>query len=154
MLCYEKALERPLLYLSLYFKTHRDQYYGLLQQVRMEGDWEAWLDFFLEGVAVTAEGATQTAQRVFQLGLSDRRRVEEKASISTLRLYQWIQTRPVFTISEATQTLGVTHPTVARSIRQLQSIGLVAEISGRARGQVFAYNALLHLLSEGTDPLP
>ncbi len=155
LLCYEKALDRPLLYLSLYFKTHREGYYDLLQRVRIEGDWEAWLDFFLDGVTTTAEQAIETAQRILLLGVKDSNRVGEayRKSPSTLRLFRWIQTKPVFKINEASAVLEISHPTVAKSVRLLQEIGIIREISGRDRSRIFAYESLLQILSEGTDPI-
>jgi Fic family protein len=156
LLCYEKALERPLLYLSLYFKTHRSAYYDHLQRVRIDGNWEAWLDFFLEGVALMADQATQTAQRIFQLSNANRQRVENlgRSALSPLRLYQWILTKPMFTMNEAASSLGMTFPTVSRSVYHLRQLNIIEEISGRERGQVFVYEALLRILGEGTgEPL-
>ncbi len=150
LLCYEKALEKPLLYLSLHLKTHRATYYDLLQKVRIEGDWEAWLQFFLEGVAETAEQATQTAQAIFRLTSEDRVKIEGLGHIgsATLRLHSWMQRKPVFTIGEAAQSLELTPQTIINAIQRLQPLGIVQEISGRRRNRVFVYQPLLKLLGE------
>ncbi len=150
----EGALERPLLYLSLYFKQHRSTYYDLLQQVRLEGDWEAWLRFFLQGVRETAEGATQTARQVFKISQDDQKQLEKtgRGYASALKLHQWALTKPIFTMKEAVLAIDLTFPTISKSVRQLQSLGILKEISGRERGQVFVYDRLLRILSEGTEP--
>ncbi len=150
LLCYEKALEKPLLYLSLYLKTNRAAYYDLLQAVRMEGDWEAWLLFFLEGVAEAAEQATQTAQAIFRLTAEDRTKIEGLGRIagSALRLHYWMQRKPVFTIQEASQQLHFTPQTVINCLQRLRPLGLVREISGKQRNQVFLYEPLITLLNE------
>lgn len=153
LLCYEHALERPLLYLSLYFKMHRSMYYDLLQRVRIEGDWEAWIDFFLQGVAETAEQATQAAQRIFQLSNTDRHRAGTltNGALSAVRLHQWMLTRPIFTISEAASELDLTFPTISKSVHKLEKIGIIKETSGKARGKVWVYHELLQILGEGTE---
>lgn len=147
LLVAEKALEQPLLYLSLYLKTHRTTYYDLLQAVRQEGDWEAWLAFFLEGVAETA---TQTAQAIFRQTTADRTQIEGlgRSAGSALRLHHWIQRKPIFTIGEASQALQITPQTVISSLQRLEPMGLIKETSGRQRGQVFVYESLLRLLGE------
>lgn len=150
LLVYEKALEQPLLYLSLYLKAHRSTYYDLLQAVRLEGDWEAWVGFFLEGVAVTAEEATSMAQAIFRQTNEDGKRIEGLGRISgtALRLHHWMQRKPVFTIGEATRSLQLTPQTIINSLQRLESLGLVQEVSGRQRGQIFVYGSLLKLLGE------
>jgi Fic family protein len=148
LLCYEKALEQPLLYLSLYLKTHRDTYYDLLQRVRLEGDWETWMLFFLEGVAETAEQATKTAQSIFRQTNQDRERIESlgRAAGSAIRLQLWMQRKPIFSIGEAASSLQLTPQTVISAVERLQTLGIVKEISGRQRGQIFVYEPLLNLL--------
>ena len=150
LLVYEKALEQPLLYLSLYLKTHRSRYYDLLQAVRLEGDWEAWIVFFLEGVAETAETATRTAQAIFRQTNEDRVRIEGlgRSAGSALRLHHWMQRKPVFTIGEASRSLQLTPQTVINILARLGPLGLVQEVSGKQRGQVFVYGSLLKLLGE------
>jgi len=149
LLCYEKALGKPLLYLSLYFKQNRETYYALLQKVREEGDWEEWLDFFLTGVVETAEQATRTAQSIFRMFESERATIGEMGRVAgnTLRLHHWMQKYPVFTIARATEHLNLSTQTVISSLRRLISINVVREVTGRQRNQVFIYETLLKELS-------
>lgn len=155
LLCAEGALTEPLLYLSLYFKTHRSLYYDLLQQVRTRGDWEAWLRFFLEGVAETAEQAGSTARRILSLFDKDRQQIENigRAAGSVLRLHQLMRKKPVFGITRAADELGLTRPTVASALKYLEELGIVQELTGRRRDRMFMYGEYLSILNEGTEPL-
>jgi Fic family protein len=155
LLCAEGALHEPSLYLSLYFKTHRRQYYDLLQQVREEGAWETWLDFFLTGVKETSEQATATARRILALFAEDRSRIETlgRKTPSALRLHQLLQTRPITSIPAAAKRLGVTQPTISKSIEELVGLGIVREVTGRQRDRVYAYDRYITILNEGTEPL-
>lgn len=154
LLCAEGALTEPLLYLSLYFKIHRPLYYDLLQQVRNKGDWEAWLRFFLEGVVVTAEQATSTARRILSLFDKDRQRIENigRAAGSALRLHQLMRKKPVFSITRAANDLGLTRPTVTSSLKHLEDLDIVQELTGRRRDRTFVYGEYLSILNEGTEP--
>jgi Fic family protein len=152
LLCAEGALSEPLLYLSLYFKTHRDVYYDLLQRVRVEGEWEAWIQFFLEGVAATAGQATSTAHRVLALLRDDRARVagHELATPSTRRLLEHMSRHPLLTIRRAADDLGTSHQTISAAMRHLQNLGIVAEITGQRRDRIFVYSQYVAILDEGT----
>lgn len=151
LLCAEGALSEPLLYLSLYFKTHRQLYYDLLQRVRLKGDWEAWLTFFLEGVAVTAEEAWNTARRILKLFEEDRERIAHigRAAGSALRVHQLMQKKPLLNIMRATEELGISRPTVTASLKHLETQGIVKEITGRQRDRTFVYTEYLGILNEG-----
>ena len=150
-LCAEDVLRQPLLYLSLYFKTHRATYYRLLQEVRERGAWEAWLEFFLDGIAETADQAFETANRIAALLAQDRERIVAEADRtgSVLQVHDIMRTRPFLTATAAVEQSGLTMPTVNAALAQLQSLGLVEEVTGRKRGRVFAYRAYLDILSEG-----
>ena len=155
LLCANQVLEDPLLYLSLYFKTHRDAYYDLLQAVRIRGDWEAWLQFFLEGVVVTAEQAADAAVELLDLFEGDRRRIESlgRPAASALRVHQLLQERPFLSIPAAATRLGISSPTIARSVNHLERLGILRESTGRRRGRLFAYRDYLAILERGTEPL-
>ncbi len=155
LLCAEGALREPILYLSLYFKTHRQRYYDLLQSVRERGDWEAWLEFFLSGVRDTADQAADTARRILKLFDEDRTRIQDigRPAASALRVHEFLQTRPLVSIATVTDALGISHPTVAKSLTHLQRLGIVREATGRRRGRMFAYHRYLAILGEGTEPL-
>ena len=150
-LCAEGVLRQPLLYLSLYFKTHRADYYRLLQEVRERGAWEPWLEFFLDGVAETANQAFDTANRIANLLAADRERIlaEADRTASVLQVHDLTRTRPFLTAAVAAEQTALTMPTVNAALGQLQSLGLVNEITGRKRGRVFAYSAYLDILSDG-----
>jgi Fic family protein len=156
LLCAEGVLREPLLYLSLYFKTHRTRYYGLLQQVREQGDWEAWLEFFLTGVRETAAQATETARRILSLFQGDQARIETlgRVASSTLRVHHLLREKPLISIPAAAQQLGLSQPTITKALEQMQSLGIVRETTGRRRRRVYVYDRYLAILNEGTEPLP
>ncbi len=155
LLCAENALHEPLLYLSLYFKSHRAEYYELLQKVRTEGAWENWIRFFLTGIKETGEQATATATRVLKLFEADRQRIQAigKPAGSALRVHHHLHSKPLTTVQSAARALNLTEPTVRASFRNLSKLGVTHEVSGRQRGQVFAYQAYVRILNEGTEPL-
>lgn len=149
------VLRQPLLYLSLYFKQHRSEYYRLLDAVRQEGDWEAWLDFFLEGVSTTSDQAVETTHRLLDLFREDSARVQAlgRSAANTLRVFNALSARPLATIGSLGDSTGTSYPTAARAVNALENLGIVREITGRKRERVFAYGRYLEILSEGTEPL-
>lgn len=155
LLCAENALREPLLYLSLYFKTHRTEYYDLLQRVRTEGDWESWIRFFLTGVKETGDQAAMTATRVLRLFETDRQRIQTigKPAGTALRVHHHIERKPLTTVQAVSRALNLTEPTVRSSFMHLSKLDIVKEVSGRQRGQVFAYYPYVRILNEGTEPL-
>jgi Fic family protein len=155
LLCAEGAITEPLLYLSLYFKEHREEYYALLQRVRTEGDWEEWLRFFLTGVAETAAQATSTARRILDLFERDRRRVEESGRLpaSAMRVHDHLRRHPLASAARIGEALAMPPPTVNAALKRLQAVGLVREITGRKWGRMYAYDEYLRILNEGTEPL-
>jgi len=158
LLCHAGMLKEPLLYLSLWLKEHRAEYYRLLDVVRQEGDWEAWLQFFLEGVARTADGAVGTARRLAALFAEDRARIEKlgrKAS-STLRVHEAMKARPLQSIQDVARRSGLTFPTAAASIDLLERepLRIAREITGKQRNRVFCYDRYLTILNEGTEQPP
>lgn len=155
-LCVHGVLRKPLLYLSLYLKTHRADYYRLLQEVREHGAWEAWLDFFLTGVADTANQAFDAATRIVELFKADRERItaESERAGSALRIHDLFQQNPYLTANLLVERTGLSAPTVNAALADLERLGIVDEVTGRRRGRVFGYRRYLAILSEGTDPLP
>ena len=150
----EGVLTEPLLYLSLFLKENRVRYYGLLQDVRREGDWEAWLDFFAEGVTTTADGAVYTARSLARLFEKDRHRIGTvgRGAGSALRVHHELQKRPLATISRLCAATGLTVPTVTKSLAALERLGIVREVTKKKRGRVFSYSAYLRRLAKGTEP--
>lgn len=155
LLCTEGALSEPILYLSLYFKTHRDTYYDLLGRVRVDGDWEVWVNFFLQGVIETAEQAVKTAQRIMGLFGHDRIRIQAmgQAAGNIFRLHSYLQKKPVLEIPKAAAEIGISQPTVTSALKRLEEIGVVKEITGKARDRIYVYKEYLDILEEGTQPL-
>lgn len=155
LLCTEGALSEPILYLSLYFKTHRDEYYDLLQRIRTEGIWEKWLEFFLTGVLETAEQATTSAKAILKLFDKDRAKIETlgRPAGTALRVHQHLQTRPIVSVATAAKAMDVTEPTVRSSLAHLEKLKIVKEMTGRQRNRLFVYDKYLNILDEGTAPL-
>ncbi|MGA7675418.1 MAG: Fic family protein [Rhizomicrobium sp.] len=149
-LCSQQVLRQPLLYLSLYFKQHRQDYYRLLQEVREHGAWEIWLEFFLDGVAQTADQAFETAMRIADLFKTDRERIAatgERAR-SVLRLHELLQKNPYLTAPVAVERSGLTMPTVNSAFAELQRLSILTEVTGRRRGRVYCYKAFIDVLSD------
>ena len=155
LLCAEGALSEPILYLSLYFKVHRQEYYDHLQRVRTRGDWEGWLRFFLNGIVDTAEEALNTTKRILALFDKNRRQLEGlgRAAASAFRAHEYLQRKPITGIREMAKDLGLTYPTVASTLDRMKKLRIVKELTGYKRNRVFAYAPYVELLSEGTEPI-
>ena len=155
LLCHAGILREPLLYLSLYFKQNREDYYHYLDAVRTAGDWEAWLGFYLAGVRQTADNAVTTARRLISLFREDRERIqrEGRAAGSGLRVHGVMQERPLVTMPEVQANTSLSFPAVSAGMQLLSRLGIVKEITGKRRGRVFTYSKYLAVLSEGTEPL-
>jgi Fic family protein len=155
LLCAGGALREPILYLSLFFKKHRQIYYDLLTEVRATGNWERWLEFFLTGVKETAEEAVNAARRIIELLDTDRKKIEGlgRPAPSVLRVHHYAQTHPILSIATAAEDVGITFPTVAGAIDHMQQLGILREITGKQRGRLFAYGGYLDILNEGTEPI-
>lgn len=155
LLCAEGALAQPMLYLSLYFKKHRDQYYDLLQRVRTKGAWEEWLDFFLLGVIDTTDQAVRAAQGILALFRDDRAHIEKlgRAAASALRLHHAFQERAVLSIPGAAKRVGMSQPTITSALAHLAKLGIVRETTGRKRRKLYVYDAYLKILGEGAEPI-
>jgi Fic family protein len=162
LLCDKGVLTEPILYLSLYFKTHRQEYYQHLQNVREYGDWESWLEFFFNGVMETSNQTTRSAKKILTLFESDRQKIEnqDKLSIATkittlsiLKVYHALQQKLILNIAKATELSNLTFPTAQKALEKLETLGIVREITGKRRGRLFVYDAYLKILEEGTEPL-
>ncbi len=146
-------LAEPLLYLSLYFKQNRATYYELLDRVRREGDWEAWLAFFLDGVRATAEGAVATAQRLADMFGADRARIEPKGrrAGSALRVQEAMKARPITSMAEVCRTTGLSFPAASSAMDLLVELAIARELTGKRRNRLFVYDGYLATLNEGTE---
>jgi Fic family protein len=148
-----KLLTHPLLYLSLFFKRHRDEYYRRLSRVRTDGDWEGWLDYFLDGVATIADEAVASARDLFALVAHDRARVlaQTGASIAAARLFELLPRHPIVSVAFAIEQLGVSKPTAGRAVEALDKAGILVELTGKKRDRCWAYQRYLDELRAGTD---
>jgi len=156
LLCQSGVLREPLLYLSLYLKTHRNRYYELLQKVRIEGVWEEWLEFFLEGIAFTAGQAAETAAKLRQLFREDNARLHGlgKASGTAVQVHGYLQSNPVSSIRNIASGTAKTLPAIAQALAHLQQLGIVIEATGQRRNRLFVYQRCLDLVGAGTEPIP
>jgi Fic family protein len=155
LLCAHNAIREPILYLSLYLKTHRTAYYELLERVRTKGDWEVWLDFFLTGVKETADQAAEAARRIVALFDEHQKKIETlgRPAASVLRVFQYMQRNPIVSIPATAKKIGVSAPTVAKSLEYMRQLGILRETTGRERHRLFVYEPYLAILNEGTEPL-
>lgn len=142
------VLREPLLYPSLFFKAHRTVYYERLNAVRLHGDWESWLDFFAEGIQVTATQAVATAHGLLALVDRDRDRIASlgRAAPSALAVHQALQKQPIATGAALMKATRLTAATVNKSLEHLQRLKIVGEVTKRQRGRVFAYRRYVSLL--------
>jgi len=153
LLCAENILSEPLLYMSLYFRTHRERYYDLLQQVRTQGDWESWIEFFLTAVRDTADRAARTAARLVRLAEEDRKRIQiiGKAAGSALRVHQALLHRPIISIPKTCELTGLWPTSATTAIHHLERIGMVEEVTGSRRNRVYKYVQYIDVLEEGAE---
>jgi Fic family protein len=148
-----KLLTYPLLYLSLFFKRHQAEYYRRLSAVRTDGDWEGWLDFFLDGVATIGEETVTAAGELFITIAADRKRVlsESAASVVAMRLFEALPVEPIVTVASVMRALKTTKPTAGRAIEALTAAGVLVETTGRRRDRSYAYQKYIDLLTAGTE---
>lgn len=156
LLCVEGVLRDPLLYLSLYLKQNRTQYYALLDGVRQNGAWEEWLDFFATGVVESAAGAVTAVQRLVALADHDRQRITAlgaRTAGTPLQIHHAMQARPVTSAASLVTATGISPPAVNNALKVLIELGIVREVTGRQRNRVYAYSEHMRILSEGTEPI-
>ena len=148
-----KLLTKPLLYLSLFLKRHREDYYRRLNAVRVDGDWEGWLDFFFDGVATIADEAVASARELFALVAGDRSRVlaHKGMSVVALRLFELLPRHPVVTVASVMKLVGTTKPTAGRAVELLVATGVLVETTGKKRDRSFVYQGYLDRLRVGTE---
>lgn len=152
LLCHAGVLRDPLLYLSLYLKERRPEYYRLLDAIRREGDWEEWLAFLLEGIRLTAAGAVDTAQRLATLFRDDRTKIESQGrrAGSALRVHEAIKARPILSMPEICRTTGLSFPAASSAMQLLVDTAVARELTGKRRNRLFVYDRYLGILNEGT----
>ena len=155
LLCEWKVLREPMLYLSLYFKTHRQYYYELLNQVRLTGDWESWLDFFAEAVIITATQAVETAQQLLKVSNQDRDAISRlgRATASALKIHRALMEHPIATSNWLVEKTGITPATVNKALGHMEQLGIVRELTAQKRNRLFSYSQYVEILNRGTEIL-
>lgn len=153
LLCSEKVLKEPMLYLSLYFKRHRQRYYELLNEVRLTGDWEAWLVFFADAVTYTATQAVDTAQQLMKLSAEDGQRINglKRISGSAHLIHKAMLERPMASPNWIQEKTQLSPATVNACLRELEKLGIVKEITGQKRNRLYSYVEYIRLMNEGTE---
>ncbi len=153
LLCEQKVLKQPMFYLSLYFKTHRQYYYELLNGVRLTGDWESWLDFFAEAVIVTATQAVESAQQLLQLSQDDRAKINGlgRAAASPLKVHRSLLERPITTAGWLAQETGISQASVNKALSNLEKLGIVKELTAKKRNRLFSYVEYVQIMNRGTE---
>jgi Fic family protein len=151
-LCGKGILARPLLYLSIYLKQHRDEYYALLQGVRFEGDWEAWLKFFLKGIIDVSNEALATAKEIIILKahLIDLLVEHDTGGMSAVRLLDLLFARPVITVADITSSLGISHQPAYDLVTKFEELGILREISGKKRYRKYLFVEYVRIIERGT----
>ena len=153
LLCSEKVLKEPMLYLSLYFKIHRQRYYALLNEVRLTGDWEAWLHFFADAVIHTATQAVDTAQQLMRLSAEDGQRINElkRISGSAHLIHKAMLERPMASPNWIQEKTQLSPATVNACLRELEQLGIVKEVTGQKRNRLYSYVEYIRIMNEGTE---
>ncbi len=151
LLCEKGVLQKPVLYLSYYFKKHRQRYYDLLQAIRDSGDWESWLAFFLEGVAEVSVQATETARRILALRERHRNDVASKLGYAAGNGHQVLEhlfARPIVSVNEVRDLIGTTYPAANQLVERMVTLGILEEVTGQTRNRRFRYAPYIHLFDD------
>ncbi|SHJ12299.1 Fic family protein [Desulfatibacillum alkenivorans DSM 16219] len=153
LLCDQKVLREPMLYLSLYFKTHRQYYYELLNRVRLTGDWENWLDFFADAVIFTADQVVETAKQILDLTAKNRDLIygQGRAAESLMQILPALMERPIATSSWLVEKTGITPATVNKALSRLEELGIVKELTKKKRNRLYSYADYIEILNRGAE---
>lgn len=142
-----------MLYLSLYFKTHRQYYYELLNEVRLTGNWEAWLDFFAETVIFTANQVVDTTKQLNDLSNEDHDKISVlgRAALSSLQIHRALLERPIATAEWLVKKTNISPATVNKCLNHLENLGIVSELTGRKRNRLFSYRRYIEIINYGIE---
>jgi Fic family protein len=149
----QRVLRQPLLYLSLYFKRHRQYYYELLNNVRNDGDWEAWLDFFADAVIATATQAVDTAQQLISLAQVDQEKIRTlgRPAGTTSQIHRALIEHPIATSGLLVTKTGISPATVNKGLTHLRDLGIVEELTSKKRNRLFSYAGYIQIMNMGTE---
>jgi Fic family protein len=156
ILCHDGLLKKPILYLSLYLKTHRKEYYEMLSFVRETGQWEEWLSFFLRGVIETSKDAIQSAMDISDIFVKDASKIEKlhtSKQKSVIVVFELLKKRAVISLAEAVKITGLNYTPTSNAFKTLQDLGIVKEITGKKRNLIFSYHSYIDILSKDTDSI-
>lgn len=155
LLCHEKILQQPVLYFSLYLKQNRLLYYNLLQEVRISGTFETWLEFFLEGITKSAHQGVKTISDINILFDEDEAKIRTlgRQRFSCEKIFEFLKTLPQVSVPLLQKKLNMTAPTARNGLNTLLSLGIVEEVTFQERDKVYVYIKYLNMLEEGADPL-
>ncbi len=154
LLCTDNMLDAPILYLSLYLKQNRNIYYKLLQEVRLNGTWETWLEFFLKGVCESAKQATMTCGLINDLFTKDMAKIAGlgRARFSCENVLEYMKHLPQVTTSSLAEALKITTPTARSALEAMVGLGITEEVTGKSRDKVYVYRKYLDMLESGAEP--
>ncbi len=153
LLCSQSVLKQPMLYLSLYFKTHRTYYFELLNNVRVNGDWETWLDFFAESVIVTSDQAVETAQQLLERAQVDQKKIATlgRATPTTLIVHRALMEHPIATSKWLVEKTDFTSATVNKALKHLEALEIVQELTTMKRNRLFSYTRYIEVMNQGLE---
>jgi Fic family protein len=148
-------LKQPLLYLSLFFKNNRQEYYDRLGAVRQSGDWEGWMQLFLTGVAETADQVAATSHAISALFAADLAKLDglKRAGISARQVHTFVRSKAITSATKVAKALAMTVPTARAALNNLKELGIVRDVSGKGKERLYIYSALLDILEKGTEPI-
>lgn len=152
LLCEQDVLSQPVLYLSNFFKQHRQEYYDRLQATRDRGDWESWLEFFLRGVAEVAREAAESARRVLELRETHRTLIVDtfgRTTGSAITVLEALFAKPIVSVGQVQTLTGTTYPPANELVRRFVQAGMLIEITGRTRNRRFSYQPYIDIFSTG-----
>ena len=154
-LFWKGILQKPLLYLSYYFKNNRQEYYDRLTMVRTTGDYEQWVKFFLKGVTQTSVAAIEDAKRILQLREQHRQLlwVQNRSSQSALVALENLFYMPVVSVKDVQNMVGLTYQAAANLVHHFEQLGILKEVTGKKRDKRYVYSAYVDILSQGTTSL-
>ncbi len=150
----KKILNAPALYVSYYLKMNRVEYYDRMTQVRNTGDYEQWIEFFLNAFSALADDATETIEKLVSLHEANYQKivgsVQTRQRSTVLRLFEYLETSPIIDITKTAIALNLSYNTVSSAIETLQSAGILIANKTTGRGRTFSYDAYLQILRKGT----